>query len=57
MFYQDTYHEFTGKAWLAIDTIYCDSRCQLEKVKIDRQQWENVWPSDHFPVIATISIV
>jgi len=53
---QYTYHEFTGKAWLAIDTIYFDSRCQLEKVKIDRQQWEDVWPSDHFPVIATISI-
>lgn len=53
---QKTFHEFTGEAWDAIDTIYCDRRFQLEQVIIDRQQWEGVWPSDHFPVIVKLII-
>ncbi|TAF11039.1 MAG: endonuclease/exonuclease/phosphatase family protein [Nostocales cyanobacterium] len=53
---QKTFHEFTGEAGNAIDTIYCDRRLQIEQVIIDRQQWEGVWPSDHFPVIVKLSI-
>ena len=60
---QKTFHNFTGQAWDAIDTIYCD-RCadqryrsfSVEQVIIDRQQWEGVWPSDHFPVIVKLTI-
>ncbi len=52
---QNTFHDFTGKAWDAIDTIYCDRRFQIESVIIDRQQWKGVWPSDHFPVIVTLT--
>lgn len=52
---QKTYHEFTGKAFAAVDTIYYDNRLQLETVNIDQGKWEEVFPSDHFPVIATFS--
>jgi endonuclease/exonuclease/phosphatase family metal-dependent hydrolase len=51
---QKTFHDFTGEAGDAIDTIYYDSRFKLEQVIIDRQQWEGLWPSDHFPVIVTL---
>ncbi|MGM3305017.1 endonuclease/exonuclease/phosphatase family protein [Anabaena sp. WFMT] len=53
---QKTFHEFTGEAWDAIDTIYCDSSFQIEQVIIDPQQWEGVWPSDHFPVIVKLTV-
>lgn len=52
---QNTFHDFTGKAFAAIDTIYYDSRLQLQQVKIDTGRWLEVWPSDHFPVIAEVS--
>lgn len=51
---QKTFHDFTGEAWDAIDTIYCDRRFQIEQVIIDRQKWADVWPSDHFPVIVQL---
>lgn len=54
---QKTFHNFTGSAWDAIDTIYCDRRFQIQQVIIDDQQWEGLWPSDHFPVIAKISVL
>ncbi|MEA5617272.1 endonuclease/exonuclease/phosphatase family protein [Cronbergia sp. UHCC 0137] len=54
---QKTFHDFTGEARDAIDTIYFDPDLQLEQVKIDNQQWEGVWPSDHFPVIVKLTIV
>ncbi|WP_040483743.1 endonuclease/exonuclease/phosphatase family protein [Lyngbya aestuarii] len=49
---QMTYHEFTGKGFAAVDTIYYDSRLNLHQVSVDRTQIDHVWPSDHFPVIA-----
>ncbi|HLO88574.1 MAG TPA: endonuclease/exonuclease/phosphatase family protein [Nostocaceae cyanobacterium] len=52
---QKTVHEFTGDAWGAIDTIYCDQRLQIEKTTTDRQKWQGIWPSDHFPVIVTLN--
>jgi endonuclease/exonuclease/phosphatase family metal-dependent hydrolase len=53
---QKTIHEFTGNAWGAIDTIYCDRRFLIGKVITDRQKWQGVWPSDHFPVIVTLNL-
>lgn len=52
---QKTFHNFTGSAWDAIDTIYCDRRFQIQQITIDDKQWDGLWPSDHFPVIARIS--
>jgi len=52
---QKTYHEFTGNAFAAVDTIYYDNRLQLETVNIDQGKWEGVFPSDHFPVIGTLA--
>lgn len=53
---QKTFHDFTGQPSLAIDTIYSDRRWQVEQIIIDRKQWENVWPSDHFPVIVKLNL-
>ena len=53
---QKTFHDFTGAAWDAIDTIYCDRYFSVEQVIINRQQWEGVWPSDHFPVIVKLTL-
>ncbi len=50
--YQMSYHEFTGKGFAAVDTIYYDSRLNLHQVSVDHTQIDHVWPSDHFPVIA-----
>ena len=49
---QMSYHEFTGKGFAAVDTIYYDSRLNLDRVSVDRTQIDRVWPSDHFPIIA-----
>lgn len=49
---QLSFHDFTGKAFVAIDTIYYDNRLSLQDVEIDTSQWDEIWPSDHFPVVA-----
>ncbi|MEC4984102.1 MAG: endonuclease/exonuclease/phosphatase family protein [Oscillatoria sp. PMC 1068.18] len=53
---QMTYHEFTGKAFDAVDTIYYDNRVKLNQVIIDTSRWEGIFPSDHFPAIAEFTI-
>ncbi|WP_234301042.1 endonuclease/exonuclease/phosphatase family protein [Sphaerospermopsis aphanizomenoides] len=53
---QKTFHDFTGEPVDARDTIYCDRRFHIEQVIIDNQQWEGIWPSDHFPVIVKLKI-
>jgi endonuclease/exonuclease/phosphatase family metal-dependent hydrolase len=50
--HQLSFHDFTGKAFVAIDTIYYDSRFSLQQVKVDSEQRQGIWPSDHFPVVA-----
>ena len=50
--HQQSFHDFTGKAFAAVDTIYYDSRINLRNVKLDTLAWEKIWPSDHFPVVA-----
>lgn len=49
---QMTFHDFTGKAFAAIDTIYYDQHWKLKQVRMDTQRWQKIWPSDHFPAIA-----
>ncbi len=53
---QMTYHEFTGQAFAAVDTIYYESRLKLKQVTIDRSPIDSIWPSDHFPVIAEFHV-
>ena len=53
---QMTFHDFTGKAFAAIDTIYYDSRLTGCEVKVEASQWQEIWPSDHFPVWAEFEI-
>ncbi|ACK70714.1 Endonuclease/exonuclease/phosphatase [Gloeothece citriformis PCC 7424] len=48
---QKSFNHFTEEATDAIDTIYYDSRVKLQNAFVDRQKWEGVIPSDHFPVI------
>lgn len=50
--HQQSFHDFTGKGFIALDTIYYDGRIRLRNVALDTGQWEGVLPSDHFPVIA-----
>ncbi|NEN90438.1 MAG: endonuclease/exonuclease/phosphatase family protein [Okeania sp. SIO3H1] len=49
---QMTYNDFTDKAFLAIDTIYYDSRLNLHSVKVENKKYDGILPSDHFPVVA-----
>lgn len=51
---QNTYHEFTGKAWDAVDTVYYDARCSLLSARVERSPWEGIFISDHFPVMAQV---
>ncbi|MBW4682889.1 MAG: endonuclease/exonuclease/phosphatase family protein [Microcoleus vaginatus WJT46-NPBG5] len=53
---QMTFHDFTGEGFAAVDTIYYDSRLMLQQVTADTAQWEKVWPSDHFPIIAEFTV-
>jgi endonuclease/exonuclease/phosphatase family metal-dependent hydrolase len=50
--HQLSFHDFTGHAIAAVDTIYYDNRVSLGHVKVDTKQWLGIWPSDHFPVAA-----
>ncbi|OIP70545.1 MAG: endonuclease/exonuclease/phosphatase [Oscillatoriales cyanobacterium CG2_30_40_61] len=54
---QQTFHNFTGEAIAAVDTIYYDHRLLLKSVTIDVNQINDIWPSDHFPVIAEFNLV
>lgn len=53
---QLTFHDFTGKALAAIDTIYYDSRLTRCEVNVNTSQSQGIWPSDHFPVLAEFDI-
>lgn len=53
---QLTFHDFTGQAFAAIDTIYYDTRVRLGAVNVNRLQIEGIWPSDHFPVSAEFEL-
>lgn len=49
---QLSFHDFTGEAFVAVDTLYHDSRVKIQQIKVDNQRWQGIWPSDHFPVVA-----
>lgn len=50
---QMSFHDFTGKAFVAVDTIYYDSRLQKQQVKLETEKCLGIWPSDHFPICAS----
>jgi endonuclease/exonuclease/phosphatase family metal-dependent hydrolase len=52
---QYTFHDFNSVAFLAIDTIYYDRRLTLDDVFIDHSIVDDIFPSDHFPVIGEFS--
>ena len=53
--YEGTHHNFHGKAsGPKIDHISLSDDARALEVKIDRRSINNRYPSDHFPVIATI---
>lgn len=54
---QFSFHDFTGKAFDAVDTIYYDSRLSLQNVVVDTRRWQGILPSDHFPIIADFRLV
>ena len=49
-----TFHNFTGKGFDAVDTIYYDRRFDLLAAKVETSSWQGILPSDHFPAIATL---
>ncbi|MGJ3246887.1 MAG: endonuclease/exonuclease/phosphatase family protein [Elainellaceae cyanobacterium] len=49
---QMTYHDFSGRADAAIDSIYYAGQLHLTHVEVNSHQWNGVYPSDHFPVYA-----
>ena len=51
---QMSYHDFTGKGFDAVDTIYYDRRFALQAAKVETSSWQGIFPSDHFPAIATL---
>jgi endonuclease/exonuclease/phosphatase family metal-dependent hydrolase len=53
---QLSFHDFTDEPFLAIDTIYYDCRVELQSIKVDQGKWEELFPSDHCPVIGEFFI-
>ncbi len=52
-----TYHGFRGVPSPApIDYILNGEGVTVARREVDQQQYENTWPSDHFPVIADITV-
>ncbi|MDJ0518154.1 MAG: hypothetical protein QNJ74_18520 [Trichodesmium sp. MO_231.B1] len=47
-----TYNDFSDQAFLPIDTIYYDSRLNLQSVKVVNKKYDGIIPYDHFPVLA-----
>jgi endonuclease/exonuclease/phosphatase family metal-dependent hydrolase len=48
---QMSFNNYGDRPYLAIDTIYHDSRVSRERVKVDTSRWSDLLPSDHYPVI------
>ncbi|HEY9599438.1 MAG TPA: endonuclease/exonuclease/phosphatase family protein [Cyanophyceae cyanobacterium] len=54
--HQVSFHDFTGEAFVAVDTLYYDSRVKLRQIKVDHQRWQGIWPSDHFAIVADFAV-
>lgn len=54
---EESHHKFKGtlKDALRIDWILCDGSLNCETIGLDKTQENGLYPSDHFPVQATIS--
>jgi len=50
-----TFHGFTGKADRRIDWIFVRG-AQLESITSVTTRWNNRYPSDHFPLVATLRL-
>lgn len=55
---ETTYHKFKGKLeeGSRIDWIIADKRFNCSEIKLIKENTEEIYPSDHFPVVATFSI-
>lgn len=52
-----TFHNFTGmKNGVVIDHILINKKVNICDCKIDRQQYQNRYPSDHFPIILNFTL-
>ncbi|HHP7244029.1 MAG TPA: endonuclease/exonuclease/phosphatase family protein [Elainellaceae cyanobacterium] len=54
---QMTYHDFTGKADAAIDSIYYAGRLRLTHAEVNSHPWNGIYSSDHFPVYAAFQTI
>ena len=50
-----TFHGFTGKADRRIDWIFVRG-AQLESITSVTTRWNHRYPSDHFPLVATLRL-
>lgn len=53
---QMSFNNYNDRPYLAIDTIYHDSRVTLDQAKVDTSRWLNLLPSDHYPAIARFTL-
>jgi endonuclease/exonuclease/phosphatase family metal-dependent hydrolase len=53
---QMSFNNYNDRATLAIDTIYFDRRLSLDWAKVDKSRWLDLLPSDHYPVIARVTL-
>ncbi|MCQ4085700.1 endonuclease/exonuclease/phosphatase family protein [Saccharibacillus sp. JS10] len=53
-----TFHDFQGGVeGEPIDYIFAGQHCQLKSAVIDRREFDGKYPSDHYPLIATIQLL
>lgn len=54
---QGTFHQWTGNSMdIRIDYIFISEEFKLKEFKIARDNFKNRYPSDHFPIIAKMSM-
>lgn len=54
---QTVHHFLGGEAGKPIDYIFVSPQLKVDSVLIDRRKYEGRYPSDHFPVIAQVSLL
>lgn len=54
---QGTFHQWTGNSGdIRIDYIFTSEEFKVKEFKISRDNFKNRYPSDHFPIVAKISM-
>jgi len=51
-----TYHGFSGVPGNTIDYIFASDELTVEEAYIARQSYDGIYPSDHFPIVARLSL-